>query len=240
MVDEEQKQLETAPEESVKEETPEVDPKELGKQEGYREAMEKYKGIQRVVSKVESENKKLKEQIEKLQTTDYTTLLDLAERQAREASDAEGLEKIAALRVAETKKQQQRTLELQLAKQQEVIDSKREEIEQKIKESGQDPDDVKFDNVWLAWELAGAKDGDFSRVDKRLSKLLGTGKSVEKSEESDKRKELEAKGLLKPEGVAPAGAVGSYTRQQIDRMTPDEFAKNYDRIQAAYRAGKIK
>jgi len=189
------------------------------KAEALVEAQEKYKGFQRVVSRVQEENKKLKEQLGK--STDFSTLLDLDEKQAVSYGDNVSLAKISALKMAESEKQRQLAMEIQLAKQQEITEAKRQEIESKIIAAGKNVEDPEFDNVWLAWELSAKADGDFSRAESRLEKILKSGKVVkgdEKGKETEaqlreriEREVLEKNGLLKKEEASPAGSKKVFT-----------------------------
>lgn len=248
----EQKQLVSDPEVTENKETEEPKPITAEdllkiKEEAVKEAFEQYKGIQRVISKVQDENKKLKEQLG--QTTDFSNLLELAEQQALSYGDTESLTRIAALKVADAEKQRKLAFEQQLAKQQEITENKRTEIESKIKASGQDPEDPKFDNVWLAWELAASVDGDFSKADKRLEKLIGTAKTEPKTNppaeseaqlrEKLEREILEKHGLLEKEKLGSgASSKRIFTTSQISNR--DFWEKNKEEILKAQSEGRIK
>lgn len=190
------------------------------------EAFKQYQGIQRVVSQKDDEIKRLKESLAK--NTDFSTLIEVAERQAVANGDSETLAKIAALKVAETEKKRVLAIEAQLAQQQQLTEQKRVDLESRIRTAGQDPEDVKFDNVWLAWELAAKADGDFSRAEKRLDKLLAGAKPAEKPgekkveteaeiEERIRRKILEESGSLDKEklGSPSKGSLPIFTEEQI-------------------------
>ena len=48
----------------------------------------------------------------------------------------------------------------------------RQKINQKIIDSGQNPEDGKFDDVWEAFDIAYAVDGKFERAEKKLGRIL--------------------------------------------------------------------
>jgi len=241
-----QEQLESAPE--VTEEKVVEEPKaitmgdlEKFKEEAKSAAFEQYKGIQRVVSRVQEENKRLKEQLQ--QTTDYSTLLELAERQALDYGDNEAISRITQLKRTDLERQRKREYEEQLARQQAIVEDKRMEIETKIRQAGADPEDAKFDNVWLAWELAAKADGDFSRAEKRLEKLIGTAQKVvetpEQLKERLEREILEKHGLLEKEKLSSAGVSNRvFTVSQLEDR--NFWEANREEILKAQIEGRIK
>jgi hypothetical protein len=246
-----QEQLESAPEvtEGKVEEPKAITMGDLEKfkEEAKSAAFEQYKGIQRVVSRVQEENKRLKEQLQ--QTTDYSTLLELAERQALDYGDNEAISRITQLKRTDLERQRKREYEEQLARQQAIVEDKRMEIETKIRQAGADPEDAKFDNVWLAWELAAKADGDFSRAEKRLEKLIGTaqkvaepkkvGETPEQLKERLEREILEKHGLLEKEKLSSAGVSNRvFTVSQLEDR--NFWEANREEILKAQIEGRIK
>jgi len=229
------------------------------KQEAKSEALSEYKGIQRVLDKVQKENKRLKEQIGKTQpTSDLSGMYDVMEAQARANGDSEMLAKIAQYKENDKRKQQQFAYEQQLARQQELVAFEREKLESRIQESGLDPDDPKFDRVWAEFKLAASTDGDFTEASRLLDKRIGKESKVESKpvaktetpskpeteaeiEERVRRKIYEELKLTKPEGVSPSGTRGRiYSAKEIEKMPLAEYNKMRDDIRAAWAEGRIK
>lgn len=63
---------------------------------------------------------------------------------------------------------------------------------------------------------------------------------INKLAEEKARKYLEEKGLLKPDKTSPSGSNLSFTREQIKRMSIEEYAANEKAIRAAMEAGRVK
>lgn len=216
------------------------------KAEGKAEAEEVYKGIQRTLSKKDTEIQELQKKLSQPSPTGSkfkeTVLADM---RARATELGEPNPKIAELET-----------ELAIEKQQDnerrkdvITQGHREKFEQKIKDAGLDPDNESFDRVWDAVKIARSVDGKFEEAEARLDRVLAKVKPVKvESETEDKetklreeieREVLEKHGLLKTETGGPsAGGKRTFTEDQIaDR---DFYEANRDEILLANKEGRIK
>ncbi len=137
--------------------------------------------------------------------------------------------------------------EEQWARQNQITSDAKGGLEQKIREKGLDPEDEQFDSVWDAFIMAEVKDGNFTRADKRLDRILGRQKSPEikeqpkKSEEVNEeevaRKYLEKKGLLTSETGHPSASGKSFQQFESDFISGKVDRQTYE--ERARREGKI-
>lgn len=218
------------------------------KEEAKAEALNQYKGIQRVIDKVQRENKTLKEQLSKIQSqpADLDAVYETLESNARAAGDTEAAAKIAILRDAEAKRKQNSAATSKFIEQDRIIQEEREKLEVRMNEAGLDPDDPKFDRVWAEFKVAANTDGNFTEANRLLDKRIGK-KAEEKAEvkavETEKqmrerieREVLEKHGLLTPEKTHPAGdkeSIEQLMTKDTRRMSLAELNEHQKKLNSA-------
>jgi hypothetical protein len=212
---------------------------------------EQYSKLNKSLSELGKENKALREQLEALRSQtpeEVSTMLELAETQARESGDDEVLQRLLILRAKEAQRKQQAQFEAQLRRQMEIAQNEREKIENRIREAGLDPESEKFDNLWTYFELVEAKDGKFEKVHSRLDRMLGVTNPKQKESEVDlkerlRRQILEEEGLLSKEKAQPSGSGKVFTAEEIAKMPVAEYRKHfptYADFIKAQQEGRIK
>jgi hypothetical protein len=250
----EQKQPESEVKQDVTGETKEVSDLDKLKAELLGEidkrTTESTKGLQRVIAKKDQQIKELTEKLSKTQSQSTEDYLKVLEEKARQEEDTKTLAYIEHIK-------RQKETELQLSKQEQIAQEKKDELETRIRESGEDPDDPKYASVFLAWEVAEAKDGKFERATKILDKLLPTSdtkakkpteKSIDVDAEVTRRvnEELKKRGLLVVEDGVPAGSPSTIPtnmagfREWVKGLSDAEYVKHKEEIDRVIASGRLK
>ena len=175
-------------------------------------------------------------------------LISAIENQVREAGDTMSPTTQAKLNAA---RQQLAAIEQQAAyeKQAAITLGVAADLRNELIDADIDPDDSKCDGVWDAIQIAKMSDGNFDNAKKRTSRIIKNIKKEEpkKEEPSDDavqvaaRKILEKEGKLKTHEGTISGGGGSIPTDTekfaawVGGLTPEEFAKRKDDINAAYR-----
>lgn len=180
------------------------------KDKGFRTLQQKYDRLYKSRTETPEDSsgitKKLTDEIEQLGKATYQ---DDPNAQAR----------IIALKSEVANIERDQARKAQLKKQESLAQEARDELEDKIRDAGYDPDDENFDSVWDKWELASLADGKFERAENKLSRILSKMKpkeeekkpveDEEKMRERIKREILEEYNLNPKEKVKPKGSSDS-------------------------------
>jgi len=189
---------------------------------------EKYKTIQRTLSKKDQEIARLSKQGTQTSKTPLDAIATALEAQG---IPTDGIR-------AEAQRQDQ------IEKMDAYANGERQRLSQKIVDAGLDPSDSIFDDAWESFEMTNKLDGEFSRVDKRVDKIIGSAKPEDKVEpkgtledldkaiEERAREKLEKEGQLSAEPAVPSGgAVGqTYTVSELKNMGPKEYRKAFPAV----------
>ena len=207
---------------------------------------EHYNKMNSIFSKQGAELAKLRKAKAPADGTDQTLEILLADRKSRKDEYGDNdpvlnqLEAEVARRKHAGKIQQQQV----------IRDERKEELYGKLEEAGIDiSDDTVTAELDMAIDLAYALDGDFTRAERVVKKLVKSAKP--KGDESKmetevqireriKREVMEEMGLTKPEKNTPSGSGRTFTQKQIDGMSMKEYMENRDEISAAISEGRVK
>jgi len=236
-------------EEETVEESPQAEPptqltedriKELiseARAEGKAEATEQYKGFQRTVSKTQRENAELKQRLEGLPAPQNTLTQELMVAELKQM-DAEN-PRIAQLEQAIMLEKQKVEAQTRYNTQQSEARTERTKLEEQIEAAGFDIEDEAFEDVWDDWSVANKLDGDWSRPQRKLKRILKKQTPIPVAEKPDDtkekaeaaRKKAEEEGSLITETGSPsAGGMSnrqfmeSYNRGDWDGR-PDDYEK---------------
>lgn len=189
----------------------------------------KYQKVQRTLAETQAEVRRLRE-ASKQSPTSNTVLKGMLELAENEYGDNP---KVVLLKQQLAQEEERMALETQKQQWEAFGLSERGKLDAKIRETGQDPDDPKFDTVYDVFEQGYYMTGPvgFEKAGKRLERILGsttpsTPKPKESEDERIKRLAeemansiLEEKGLLNTDVNLPSGASAS----------DEEFMRKYGR-----------
>ena len=181
------------------------------KDEGFKTLQRKYDRLYKQKQPEPQKNdssktiKKLADEIEHLGKDTYS-------------DDPSARARMTALKTELAELERQEAYNARLRQQEQLAREARDNLEDKIRDAGLEPDDEKFDAVWTSWELASLADGKFERAEDKLTRILSRIKPKETEEEEKKPVETEAQmrerlereilekhGLTKPEKKTPSG-----------------------------------
>lgn len=214
------------------------------REEGKSEAWEQYQGIQRALSTKDRRIKELESQqpqaprINQIQRE----MLDLMAGDAY-SDDPTRQGRIQQLRAELTREEQLQAQEI-------FIRQKRDEVNKKIVDAGLDPNDESLEGVEDAFDLF-CVDGKFGRVDRKLDRVLSkakpqksepkeAGQLSEEDKEKIAREYLDKQGLTKGDTGLPSAGGMSFTREDIEKMSPGERLKKLPDIRKAISEGRFK
>ncbi len=183
-----------------------------------KEALDKqYKKLNKSLSDLGAENKKLKDMINRPSTSAKTLqgVVDEMERTS-DPNDTSATTRIRTLKAQIAQEEQQLAYDVQMQKQEAIAEEHREKLCQKIVTAGFDPEDDDLIDVWREVSIAKKVDGEFEWAEKKLDKILKSkakkeekvpDKVVEsevKMRERIKREVLEEYKLTSPEKATPS------------------------------------
>jgi len=171
-------------------------------------------------SKATAINKKIIDELERQRNPNY-------------ADDADAQVRIQALRNELTTAEREETRKAQMRRQESLSEESKGNLEDKIREAGQDPDDEKFDVVWTEWRLSSLADGKFDNVENKLGKILTRMKPKETEEvkpvDDEKKTEAEMRERIERE------VIEKYNLNPEDKLTPKGSADADKQIRENYR-----
>lgn len=199
---------------------------------GKKEATLEYQGIQRTVSAKDTRIRELEEQIASPGKGNKATL-EVLKRLAEDDPTA-----LAQLQKAEAElAEEERGNQYKTFRRQEI-----NKVTQRIQQAGLDPDNEVFETVFDALDLS-LWDGNFERVDKKLSRILEKSKpikeeDVEKRIEDARKKWMEETGQLVSDtgGTGGGGKGESFTMVDVKAMSPLDFAKKWPDMKTFFDA----
>lgn len=205
---------------------------------GEAKALEKYQGIQRTISKKDTEIERLKNQLGEPQPSGTRRTLTALLEEMEKRGEEYGSDPSSQGRISQLKSELAR--EEQLEYQKGVARKVRSELDQKIRDAGRDPSDEMFESVNEAFEDAADWHGKFDRAERKLDRILTQAKpmelpKVEPPEDRQKaineaaRQMLEEKGQLVSETGGPSASSGSFQQFEKDyiegKVPPEEYAE---------------
>lgn len=134
------------------------------------------------------------------------------------------------------------------------IQNQEDVLTKKLEDAGINPGSPEAIPVWESFAMA-KQHADFSFANKKADLLIDQAKPKETKGEkkgakladlSDEDKEelerqvYEKEGLLKSPTGGPSGGGRTFTREQIENMSQEEYSQNKDEIDKAYKEGRIK
>lgn len=214
-------------------------------------ADEKDKGFRTLQQKYD---KLYKQQSEPGKNDSTRLMLDEIERLGSSvySDDSNAQARISTLKAEIGRIEQAAQYNTKMREQQQIAGDKRVELEDKIREAGGDPEDIKFDGVWDSWELSSLADGKFERADTRLDKILKVKPAETKPVETEdkireriERETLEKYKLTSPEKTRPSAAGKNIPTKMEDfrewvKEHPDEYRESKKEVDEMLTKGLIK
>lgn len=181
---------------------------------------EKYKGIQRSISKKDIQIEALQKQSSAPAQTDDDLLgMLVSSMKGKQNEYGETDPTIANLEKELASRKQRKQQEGQQVQWESYCTTEKAKMDARITEAGLDPDDERFETVDDAFAIARTTTADFSNAQKRLDRILNratlktpekeTPEAVNEKKGEDKKLEMKEKGQASVDNIAGSGGIGS-------------------------------